>query len=165
MYTVISVRDPRWADLTHTAISMWVLFEEFKDTYGEVPFGASPKDPEPHGVDLFNRAVAGEFGPVLEPTEETIIGQVTSLQDALAGTATARINDLMAKLDMLEDSIAMSLATEEQVSLVPAIKAEIYAFRLYRVRLSQISTLEGYPRKFDWPAAPVQPYVYVPPAE
>ncbi|RMT82239.1 phage tail protein [Pseudomonas viridiflava] len=165
MYTVISVRDPRWADLAHTAISMWVLFEEFKDTYGEVPFGASPKDPEPHGVDLYNRAVAGEFGPVLEPTEETIVGQVMSQRDALSGSATARINALVTELDMLQDAIAMNLATEKQVKSVPAIKAELYAFRLYRVRLSQIDTLEGYPRKFDWPAAPAQPFVYVPAAE
>jgi hypothetical protein len=42
---------------------------------GEVPFGASPADTEPHGRDLYARAVAGEFGaiaayvaPVIIPT-------------------------------------------------------------------------------------------------
>ncbi|MEE5118070.1 phage tail protein [Pseudomonas alliivorans] len=165
MFTVISARDPRWADLAHTAIEMWVLFEEFKDTYGEVPFGASPKDPEPHGVDLFNRAVAGEFGPVLEPTEQTILAQVTNQRDALSSTATVRINELVATLDMLQDAISMNLATQQQINSVPAVNAELYAFRVYRVRLSQIDTLAGYPTNFEWPVAPAQPFVYVPPTK
>lgn len=165
MSTVISARDPRWSDLTHTYINLWVLFAEFKDTYGEVPFSASPNDSAAHGVDLFNRAVAGEFGPVLEPTEETVVQQVTSQRNALSSTATARIHSLMDDLDMLQDAIAMDLATVEQVKSVPAIKTELYAFRLYRVRLSLIDTLAGYPTKFDWPVAPAQPFVYVPPSE
>ncbi|WP_439857387.1 tail fiber assembly protein [Pseudomonas syringae] len=165
MYTVISARDPRWSDLAHTSITLWVLFKEFKDTDGEMPFSASPNDSAAHGVDIFNRAVSGEFGPVLEPTEETVVQQVTSQRNALTSTATARINDLVAELDMLQDAIEMGLATEKQIKSVPALKAELYAFRLYRVRLSQIDTLPGYPRKFDWPVAPAQPFVYVPPSE
>lgn len=33
--------------------------------YGWIPFTASPHDVEAHGRDLFERAEAGEFGPVL----------------------------------------------------------------------------------------------------
>ncbi|KPW66788.1 Tail fiber assembly domain-containing protein, partial [Pseudomonas syringae pv. broussonetiae] len=163
--SVISARDPRWSDMTHTYINLWVLFAEFKDTYGEVPFSASPNDSAAHGVDLFNRALAGEFGPVLEPTEEAVLQQVTSQRNNLSSNATYRIHSLLDELDILQDAIAMNLATEEQLKSVPAINAELYAFRLYRVRLYLIDTLPGYPRKFDWPVAPAQPFVYVPPSE
>lgn len=40
------------------------------DPMEPVPFTASPDDPEPHGVELYNRARAGEFGeiaPYVEP--------------------------------------------------------------------------------------------------
>lgn len=34
--------------------------------FGWIPFTASPDDVEPHGRDLYARAMAGEFGPVAE---------------------------------------------------------------------------------------------------
>lgn len=40
------------------------------DPMEPVPFTASPDDTEPHGVELYNRAMAGEFGeiaPFVEP--------------------------------------------------------------------------------------------------
>lgn len=40
------------------------------DPMEPVPFTASPNDCEPHGVELYNRAMAGEFGhiaPYVEP--------------------------------------------------------------------------------------------------
>jgi len=43
---------------------MDVDFDELDEIY--VPFTAYKNDCEPHSVDLFNRAVAGEFGPVGE---------------------------------------------------------------------------------------------------
>ncbi|WP_122411064.1 phage tail protein [Pseudomonas viridiflava] len=165
MHTVLSARDPRWSDLAHTSIEMWVLFEELKDVYGEVPFAASPKDSEPHGVDLFNRAVAGEFGEVLEPTEQTVLTLVTLQREAFSATATARINELVAELDMLQDATALKMETETQVKSLPAIHAELNALRLYRVQLAQLETLAGYPAKFDWPEAPAKPFVYVQPVE
>jgi len=36
-------------------------FEEFAN---ELPFSASPNDVEPYGVELYNNAVAGDYGPV-----------------------------------------------------------------------------------------------------
>lgn len=156
MFTVISARDPRWADLAHTSIEMWVLFEEFKDTYGEVPFGASPKDPEPHGVDLFNRAVAGEFGPVLEPLEPlepvvTVDGRVQ--RDRYAAMATAKIEALNHTLSTLQSTI------EAQLKSLPALQAERDAYWLYRVQLAQLDALPGFPVSFDWPVAPATPFV------
>lgn len=33
---------------------------------GKVPFAANPNDDLPHGVEIYNRCVAGDFGPIAE---------------------------------------------------------------------------------------------------
>ena len=59
------VENVRWGDAANTWILMDVKFAELEQE-GFVPFAASPKDPEAHGVDLYNRAVTGEFGLIAE---------------------------------------------------------------------------------------------------
>lgn len=48
-----------------------------------VPFTASPDDSEPHGVELYNRAMAGEFGEI-SPYVEPPITQAQKNAEALA---------------------------------------------------------------------------------
>lgn len=55
-----TVANPQWADAAHTAIIAAVTFEK----HGVLPFGASASDVEAHGREIFNRAVAGDFGPI-----------------------------------------------------------------------------------------------------
>lgn len=50
-----------WADEAHTMINMDVFFLVLNEA---ITFTASPNDPEPHGRELYARAVAGDFGPV-----------------------------------------------------------------------------------------------------
>jgi len=57
---VIAAHSPAFSNAQQTAINLMVVFEGI----GEVPFTASPDDVEPHGVELFSRAAAMEFGPV-----------------------------------------------------------------------------------------------------
>lgn len=52
---------PRYASADGTMIDLDVKFSHLNMT---VPFTANANDVEPHCSDLFNRAVAGEFGPV-----------------------------------------------------------------------------------------------------
>lgn len=61
MLTVQYAKDPVWNDTTGNAILLTVKFEEFNQ---ELPFTATTYDDMPYGVDLYNRAVAGEFGPI-----------------------------------------------------------------------------------------------------
>jgi hypothetical protein len=61
MFTLEYAKDPVWADETGNAIVLVVKWEEFNE---EMPFGATSYDPMPHGVDLYNRAKAGEFGSI-----------------------------------------------------------------------------------------------------
>jgi hypothetical protein len=62
MFTLQYAKDPIWNDGTSTAVLLTVKWEEFAE---EMPFSACSFDTEPHGVDLYNRAVAGEFGEIL----------------------------------------------------------------------------------------------------
>lgn len=66
MLTVLRARNPRWDDAAKTSISLYVIFEESKDTLGEIPFTAVEHDCELHGKELFARAKAGDFGAVSE---------------------------------------------------------------------------------------------------
>src|ERR1035437_7230345 len=62
---IISAHSPAWANAQHDCITLMVLFKEHQ-ALGDLRFGAHPEDTEPHGRELFDRAVAGEFGPVVE---------------------------------------------------------------------------------------------------
>lgn len=64
MLTIESARAPRWSDEAHTTIELYVTFEEYKATIGELPFTAHAADDVAHGRELFERAVAGEFGTI-----------------------------------------------------------------------------------------------------
>ena len=83
MLTIVSASSPAYSDPDHQHISLMVKFEEFEQ---ELPFNATPHDPMPYGVELFNRALAGEFGPVadfvapelaVQPNQPTVQGAQT----------------------------------------------------------------------------------------
>ena len=57
-----NVKTPQWANAEHTLID--VTLET--DTYGEIPFSASPDDVEAHGREIFSDAIAGKFGTIAE---------------------------------------------------------------------------------------------------
>jgi hypothetical protein len=61
MLTIEYSKDCSWSSKDHTEIDMVVKFVEFSD---ELPFLATPYDTEPYGVELFNNAVAGDYGSI-----------------------------------------------------------------------------------------------------
>jgi hypothetical protein len=61
MFTLESATNPKYVNAEGTAIELQVKFAEFSEA---MPFGATSYDVEPHGVDIYNRAKAGEFGKV-----------------------------------------------------------------------------------------------------
>ena len=72
--TVNSVRNVAWADFAQTAVDMEVDFDEQDEEF--VAFTASPDDPESYGVDLYNRAIAGDFGPIADwPRPDNVTGE------------------------------------------------------------------------------------------
>jgi hypothetical protein len=70
--TINDVRNPRYSDPDHEGIEMEVDFDEIDEVY--VWFNALPTDPCSYGVDLYNRAVAGEFGPIADYAPDPISG-------------------------------------------------------------------------------------------
>ncbi|WP_206022731.1 hypothetical protein [Billgrantia bachuensis] len=66
---ILSVRDPQWVDENRTAINCWVRTNTLVQ---EVPFTATPYDPEPHGRELFARCLAGEFGDIAAPEAQRL---------------------------------------------------------------------------------------------
>jgi hypothetical protein len=70
-------KDPRWADADQTLIDLVIKWNKFPD---ELPFTASPNDPETHGRAIFAAAVAGEYGLVAPYVPSPPIGiPVTTL--------------------------------------------------------------------------------------
>lgn len=61
MLTLEYAKDPIFNSIDEQQILLTVKWAEFKE---EMPFNACYFDPEPWGVDLFNRAISGEFGVV-----------------------------------------------------------------------------------------------------
>ena len=71
MLTFEYAKNPIWSSNDGQSISLIVKWVEFNE---EMPFGATSYDTMPHGVDLYNRAKAGEFGEIaawVDPMEAT----------------------------------------------------------------------------------------------
>lgn len=62
--TLTSATNPRWADAAHTGILLDCTFEHLGSEV--VPFIARPDDPEPHGRELYVRALEKEFGEIAD---------------------------------------------------------------------------------------------------
>jgi hypothetical protein len=61
MLTIESATNPVYGTSDGTCVVLQVKFEEFNEV---MTFGATPFDPMPYGVELYNRALAGEFGAI-----------------------------------------------------------------------------------------------------
>jgi len=158
MLTVKSGRAPSW-NVERTAINLLVVFEETADTVGEMPFTASPDDTADHGRAIYADALEGWYGDIAEPDAWEVSVAVTARREASAREATDRITALDTRLATLADAIELDMATAEELAAKPAIEAEQKAWRIYRVKLSQLEAQEGYPAAVTWPEAPATPFV------
>ena len=61
MLTLKYAKNPQYITEDSQQINLTVRFEEIDE---DLPFNATSFDPEPHGVDIYNRAKAGEFGEI-----------------------------------------------------------------------------------------------------
>jgi len=80
MFTLQYAKDPVYNNEEGTAIFLIVKWQEFNE---EMPFGANTWDVEPWGIDLYNRAKAGEFGevaPYVAPIQPVINFEPTLTQ-------------------------------------------------------------------------------------
>ena len=156
MLTVESASTPSW-NVERTAITLLVVFEEHAATLGAIPFTASPEDSEAYGRELFARAVALEFGPILEPETPALAQAALLIRAGLSALATSTIGTLQPALDTLQDAVRLGLATDQEAAALPLKQAELDAWCSYRVYLSRIETQPGYPARIAWPVAPAMP--------
>ena len=76
--TLVGAKNPRWGNEDKTQILLDCKFSHYEklgmtENNGYYEFGASPNDTEPHGVEIFNKAKAGDYGTVADyvaPKEE-----------------------------------------------------------------------------------------------
>lgn len=61
MLTIEYAKNPSYSDADGQIINLIVKFYEMAS---EMPFGATPYDPMPYGVELYNNALAGLYGPI-----------------------------------------------------------------------------------------------------
>lgn len=87
MLTIEYAKDPKAVNAENTLIDLTVKFVEIVD---EFPFTATPFDVEPYGVELYNNAIAGQYGevaPYVPPTPPP--EPVLQEQPTTTGTKTA----------------------------------------------------------------------------
>lgn len=61
MFTIVSAHSPVYTAEDGSRIDLVVKFAEFDE---EMAFTAAPEDLYTHTVELYNRAIAGEFGAI-----------------------------------------------------------------------------------------------------
>lgn len=66
-----TIRNLQWANAEHTAINCEVNFDSLVEDF--VPFTASADDLYEHTKDIFEKAIAGEFGEILEYVEPPVV--------------------------------------------------------------------------------------------
>ena len=62
---LIDAKNPQWADENKTCINVEAKWKHI-ESQGYLEFTASPNDSEAHGVDLYNKCVAGDFGTIAD---------------------------------------------------------------------------------------------------
>ena len=102
------------------AIDLIVLFQEIGE---EVPFTASLTDTEPHGREIFTRAVQGEFGPIApyipttKPHDEILADMRQAIQDHLDTKPKERLYDGILSLCTYATSTDPKFAAEGQAGV------------------------------------------------
>lgn len=107
MKTYTQVRNLQWANGDNTLIDMEVNFDHEPEEW--VPFTADLNDTEEHGPELYNRAVAGDFGTIAEWVAPGDFSSEESLSE-LREQRTA----LLAATDYIEMPTKWATLTSEQ---------------------------------------------------
>lgn len=126
------VKNLKWANAEQTLIDCEVNFTALAEEF--LPFTASPNDSMPHGVEIYNRCIAGDFGaiapyaPVVFPPE----------------VHAAWVRD--------ERNAKLAASDWTQLPDVPeTLRAQWAA---YRQQLRDVTLQPGFPLSVVWPSEP-----------
>jgi len=121
----------KYANEEHTAIDLSVKFSHINE---EISFTASINDSEPHGVEIYHRAMNGEFGPIAE------YQPITYTIEQLAALARQRRDVLLKESDF------------SQLPDIPQATSLLWV--PYRQALRDVPQQPGFPSTIDWPTQP-----------
>lgn len=111
-YTIRDARNPRWANSEHNAIDLEVDFTDLPEEY--LPYTAAPNDIVQHSRELYNRALAGEFGEIQDydgPLKWTPVDK-TTIQ-----VSTEGLVQLLLEKGILTDEEVDAILIEETVTV------------------------------------------------
>lgn len=120
-----SVENPRWAS-GKDAIFLCVKFDNLETS---VDFLASPYDSEPHGRELYVRAMAGDFGAIQEPVKEKFVKTLEQKQADLKNTITNLLEAKAKELNFESFADALTYCDEPAV---PLYQKQAQALRAWR---------------------------------
>jgi hypothetical protein len=131
------VRNPTWADAEHTVINCEIDFDDLVEEF--VEFTASPNDTHPHGIEIYQKCIAGEFGEIAEYVEPVISSEEKALRIRM------QREGFFMKLDQLvSNPFRWGDLTDEQQQEVVA----------YRQALLDITNQDSFPESVVWPETP-----------
>ncbi|EMD1657604.1 phage tail assembly chaperone [Pluralibacter gergoviae] len=152
-FDVTDARHPRWSDASRRTITLDVLFGWCRESGTYIPFTASPDDGEAHGRQLFADAKAGEYGEVAPPPVQTAEAVLAEMALRIQ-RATTMLNNLHTRQETLQDALALGMGDGGTQAALDAISATVQAWKIYRVRVSQVPAQAGYPQAVVWPEEP-----------
>ena len=120
--------NPVFADADHKTVLLDVEFEQF----GIRKFLATATDIEEHGVNLFCRAMTGEFGEIAPyvPTAEDAMRALATLQEGFIAKIEAKLDELVPALGVARRSIAAIKAAKTVDEAASAFHGTVWPEKL-----------------------------------
>ncbi len=128
-HNAFNPHSPVWANAEKTFINLKVSIEGYE---GEHDFSASASDSMPHGVELFNDAVAGVFGEI--------------------GDYIPPSNEYLAMLARERRDSLLSITDWSQNADIPQATKDLW--QPYRQALRDVPQQPGFPSSIVWPTPP-----------
>lgn len=154
---IISAHSPKWSDNKYEFIQLFVTF----DSLGELPFTASKSDPEPHGQEIWHRALSGEFGeiaPYIEPekTPEQLLAEakaerVQAVASIVVITSSGTIFD---GNEQSQDRMSRAVLSMEEEDELPWVLADNTVATVGKAELQEALRLAGIAMAEIW----IRPY-------
>jgi hypothetical protein len=133
-----NVKNCKWGNVEHTIILCDVDFDHLDEIY--VPFSADLNDKYEHTKEIFNKAVAGEYGTIAayEPPPPLTT-------EELASQARLQRDGLLSEVDNIVGNPLRwaSFSAEQQTT-----------WANYRQALLDVPQQAGFPNTINWPTKP-----------
>ena len=114
-FEIARARNPQWVDANHNMINLEVDFAPLDEEW--LPYTCSPTDVVEHSRELYQRALAGEFGPIDNETVITDADRWTPyFEEKVEVSTEALVQILLEKGVITDDEVdAMLVETTEPI--------------------------------------------------